>query len=168
MRGRVVAAGSVVFALMAASCGSTGDDAGTTAAPVDSAATSSSAPVAVNETTTTTEEEVVALGSDQADCAHVIDATVAETGPGFFSVAATVRSSETGWDKYADRWEVRGPDGSVLGERILLHPHENEQPFTRSLANVEIPTDVTEVTIAAHDSVVGFCGETYRVNVPGR
>jgi hypothetical protein len=78
----------------------------------------------------------------------------------------TVRSADTGWDKYADRWEVRTGDGAVLGERILTHPHETEQPFTRTLAGVEIPSDVTTVTIAAHDSVAGWCGDTLTIDVP--
>ena len=34
------------------------------------------------------------------------------------------------------------PDGKVLGYRKLHHPHENEQPFTRSLSGVEIPDEV--------------------------
>ena len=87
---------------------------------------------------------------------------------GAFRVSATVSSADTGDEKYADAWEVRAPDGTVLGERVLAHPHVEEQPFTRSLAPVEIPDDVAVVTVAAHDSVVGFCGETVDAAVPGR
>jgi hypothetical protein len=79
-----------------------------------------------------------------------------------------VLSADTVWDKYADRWEVRAPDGRVLGERVLTHPHENEQPFTRALSGVEIPAELKEVVLAAHDSVAGFCGDTYTVAIPGR
>ena len=43
----------------------------------------------------------------------------------------TVRTNDdAGWDHYADKWIVEGPDGAVYGERVLAHPHENEQPFT--------------------------------------
>ena len=87
---------------------------------------------------------------------------------GVFRVAATVSSADTGDEKYADAWEVRAPDGTVLGERVLAHPHVEEQPFTRSLSPVEIPDDVAVVTVAARDSVVGFCGETVVAAVPGR
>jgi hypothetical protein len=47
-----------------------------------------------------------------------------------------------------------------------LHPHENEQPFTRSLTGVAIPDGVTEVTIRAHDSVDGYGGKEFTVALP--
>jgi hypothetical protein len=34
---------------------------------------------------------------------------------------------------FAGALEVLVPDGAVLGRRVLLHPHETEQPFTRDL-----------------------------------
>lgn len=98
-------------------------------------------------------------------CAHVVDATLDKTAEGIYTVSATVRSADTGWDKYADRWIVEG-GGELLAERVLTHPHEMEQPFTRSLSGVSIPSEVDEVVIAAHDSVSGFCGETVTVSVP--
>ena len=70
----------------------------------------------------------------------------------------TVRHDDEGWDHYADQWDVVGPDGTVYGSRVLAHPHENEQPFTRSLSGVEIPEGVTHVTIRARDSVHGYGG----------
>ena len=100
-------------------------------------------------------------------CADVINAAVERTGDRFV-VTATVQSADTGWDRYADAWEVRTPDGGVLGVRALAHPHVDEQPFTRALTDVEIPEAVTIVEIAARDSVVGFCGATVLVAVPGR
>lgn len=106
--------------------------------------------------------------SSTQGCAHVVNVTVRGSGPSYdFDV--TVRSTETGWDKYADAWEVRAAgDGSVLGVRELLHPHENEQPFTRSLSGVAAPDGVTHVTVAARDSVRGYCGDTMTVALPGR
>jgi hypothetical protein len=98
-------------------------------------------------------------------CADVIDASVERSGDQFV-VTATVRSADTGWDRYADAWEVRTMEGNVLGTRELAHPHVDEQPFTRSLTGVVIPEGVTAVEIAARDSVVGFCGTTVSVAVP--
>jgi len=72
----------------------------------------------------------------------------------------TVAHADTGWEHYADGWEVAGPDGTRLGYRELLHPHVTEQPFTRSLGGVSIPPDVTRVSIRAHDSVHGW-GEAF-------
>ena len=109
-----------------------------------------------------------AAESDPADdegCAHVIDATAEDRGASW-TVTATVKSADTGWEKYADAWQVRGPDSEVLGERILAHPHENEQPFTRSLSGIDIPEGVDTVTVAARDSVLGFCGEVFVLEVP--
>lgn len=67
----------------------------------------------------------------------------------------TLRHADTGWEHYADRFEILTPEGEVLGTRVLAHPHVNEQPFTRSLAGVEIPKDLETVLIRGHDSVHG-------------
>jgi len=48
---------------------------------------------------------------------------------------------------------------------LLLHPHENEQPFTRSQSNIEIPADVTTVTVRAHDLIDGFGGREVIVDL---
>ena len=58
---------------------------------------------------------------------------------------------------------MRLPDGTVAGTRELAHPHVEEQPFTRSLSGVPIPDGVESVTVAARDSVAGFCGSTVEV-----
>ncbi len=73
---------------------------------------------------------------------------------------------DSGWDHYADKWDVVAPGGAVLGTRVLLHPHESEQPFTRSLGGVEIPENVAEVTLRAHDSVHGYGGKEVTVKLP--
>lgn len=102
-------------------------------------------------------------------CADVVNATATQqsTGDGgTWTFSVTVSSPyETGdgWDKYADAWEVRDTAATatatvVLGTRVLLHPHVAEQPFTRSLSGVAVPEAVESVTIAARDSVAGFCG----------
>ncbi|MCP4386486.1 MAG: hypothetical protein GY798_34600 [Hyphomicrobiales bacterium] len=90
--------------------------------------------------------------------ADVVGVVASEDSGGTWRFDVTVRHSDEGWDHYADAWEVRTPDGVVLGTRTLLHPHENEQPFTRSLSGVEIPADVEAVEIRARDSVHGWGG----------
>ena len=67
-----------------------------------------------------------------------------------------MRHADEGWDHYADLWQIETPDGEILGERVLAHPHVNEQPFTRSLSGVRIPDSLDRVTVRAHDSVHGF------------
>ena len=82
-----------------------------------------------------------------------------------FRFQVTVRHTDSGWEHYADRWQVLGPDGTVLGTRTLYHPHVGEQPFTRSLSGVEIPDGVTRVTVRAGDSVHGFGGVQVQVDL---
>lgn len=77
----------------------------------------------------------------------------------------TVQHADTGWDHYANEWQVLAPDGSVLGTRVLYHPHVDEQPFTRSLSGVKIPTGVSWVTIRARDSVHGYGGVEKKVKI---
>lgn len=98
--------------------------------------------------------------------ADVVDAKIARQSDGTYSFEVAVRHADTGWDHYADRFEVLGPGGTVLGTRVLHHPHVDEQPFTRSLYGVEIPDNVTRVTIRAHDNVDGFGGKTIEIDVP--
>ncbi|MAU13036.1 MAG: hypothetical protein CL607_24675 [Anaerolineaceae bacterium] len=78
----------------------------------------------------------------------------------------TVAHPDTGWEDYADGWDVVLPDGTVIKPdaespftRLLLHPHENEQPFTRSQSGIIIPESITQVTVRAHDLVDGFGGQ---------
>ncbi|MFQ5971249.1 MAG: hypothetical protein ACE5Q3_02890 [Alphaproteobacteria bacterium] len=101
-------------------------------------------------------------GAGEAD---IVDARATRTGESWrFDV--TVRHDDTGWDHYADKWEVLAPDGTVLGTRVLLHPHENEQPFTRSLTGVELPDGIDTVIIRAHDSVDGYGGLEHTLELP--
>jgi hypothetical protein len=90
--------------------------------------------------------------------ADVIDAKAHPENGGTYRFEVTIRSDDTGWDKYANKWEVVSPDGKVLATRVLAHPHETEQPFMRDLTGVVVPTSITEVRIRAHDSVEGYGG----------
>jgi len=85
----------------------------------------------------------------------VVDARAEAESGGRHTFHVTLEHEDTGWDHHADRWEVLGPDGAVLGTRVLLHPHENEQPFTRQLSGVAVPAGVALVTIRGHDSLHG-------------
>lgn len=68
----------------------------------------------------------------------------------------TVSHGDTGWDDYADGWRVELADGTVLDTRVLLHPHVDEQPFTRALQGVVIPEGVTEVYIRVSTKAEGW------------
>ncbi len=77
----------------------------------------------------------------------------------------SVKHQDTGWDHYANRWEVMTPGGDIIATRTLLHPHINEQPFMRSLSHVKIPAGVKKVVVRAHDSVHGYGGKTMTVEI---
>jgi hypothetical protein len=98
--------------------------------------------------------------------ADVVNVSVKQSGKNTFSFSVTVRHADEGWDHYANKWDVVAPDGTVLGTRVLYHPHVDEQPFTRSLSGVNIPDTVDTVTVRAHDSVHLFGGETKMVKLP--
>ena len=98
--------------------------------------------------------------------ADVLKASAAKEGDNRYSFTVTVAHKDTGWDHYADKWDILDPEGAVLGTRILHHPHEHEQPFTRSLSGVAIPGHIQTVTVRAHDSVHGYGGKTVTVKLP--
>ena len=97
--------------------------------------------------------------------ADVLAVEAAREGAGAWRFDVTVKHADEGWEHYADRWEVLAPDGTVLGTRVLLHPHETEQPFTRSLGGVAIPDGIDRVTVRAHDSVHGLGGAEMTVEL---
>jgi hypothetical protein len=98
--------------------------------------------------------------------ADVIEVEIKKTADTIYFFKVTVRHADEGWDHYANKWDVVAPDGTVLGTRTLYHPHVDEQPFTRSLSDVEIPAPITEVTVRAHDSVHEYGGKTMKAIVP--
>lgn len=104
-------------------------------------------------------------GMAWAGKADVLAVEVTRTAPGTFSFDVTVRHADTGWKHYANKWEVVGPDGTVFGTRVLYHPHETEQPFTRSLSGVRIPKSVQQVTVRAFDSQHGSGGKSVTVEL---
>ena len=97
----------------------------------------------------------------------VLMVDVAANDRGGYNFTVTVAHKDSGWDHYADRWEILDGDGNILGTRTLHHPHVNEQPFTRSLSGVEIPDHVNVVTVRAHDSVHGQGGKVVSVDLTG-
>lgn len=106
-----------------------------------------------------------------ADEADVVDLSIksvgvsASSGMPQFIIAATVKHNDTGWKHYADAWDVLDENGSVLGTRVLYHPHIAEQPFKRTLI-LEIPLEVKKVTVKAKDNVHKNSGAEMSIDVP--
>ena len=119
---------------------------------------------------TPTEEVPIVVASPDADVRYV--RAVYDPGSSSWTFEVTVEHPDTGWEDYADGWDVVAPDGTVLKPdlnspftRLLLHPHVGEQPFTRSQRGIEIPSDITEVRVRAHDLVSGFGGQEVVVDL---
>lgn len=108
----------------------------------------------------------LAVSAALAGEADVVAVEITRSGGGTYSFDVTVRHADSGWEHYANKWDVVAPDGQVLGTRVLYHPHVNEQPFTRSLGGVTIPEGIDRVTVRAHDLVHGYGGEEASVEVP--
>lgn len=105
-------------------------------------------------------------GTALAGEADVIDVEVRRASDGAYDFDVTIRSNDRGWDYYADAFEVLAPDGTLLGRRVLFHPHVEEQPFTRDLHGVAIPPEIERVTIRARHKPAGYDGEVLSVDLP--
>lgn len=121
---------------------------------------------------TATAEDTVTQESGSAANADVEQVRAVQHEDGTWTFHVTVRHPDTGWEDYANGWDVVTPDGTVLKvnpddefTRVLLHPHENEQPFTRSQSGLDIPEGITAVTVRAHDIVDGFGGQEVLVDL---
>jgi hypothetical protein len=96
----------------------------------------------------------------------VINVTIVQENADRYQFNVTLRHKDVGWDHYADRWEILDPKNTILATRVLVHPHVDEQPFTRSLSGVFIAPNIHEVTIRGHDSVHGYGGKQLKVRIP--
>ena len=77
----------------------------------------------------------------------------------------TLSHPDTGWDHYADGWRVELADGTVLGTRVLAHPHVEEQPFTRS-ARIAVPGGIDQVFIRASCNLDGWAADVQPFDLP--
>lgn len=100
-----------------------------------------------------------------ADDVKIIAANFYNDGGDHWSVKVTLQHSDTGWDHYADSWRIVDNDGNLLGNRMLHHPHVNEQPFTRGLSGIKIPKETTTIYIEAHDKIHGWTQNRQEVDL---
>lgn len=91
-----------------------------------------------------------------ADTPKVVNARIIKLGKTSYEFQVTVQHVDASWDHFADRWEIIGPGGRVLGTRVLYHPHIGERQFTRKLRGVTIPEGVEHVIVRVHDKLHGY------------
>ncbi len=108
---------------------------------------------------------------ERAD-ADVIAVEAVENASGDWTFHVTVAHPDTGWDDYCNGWDIVTDQGQVLKQnasdpftRLLHHPHEAEQPFTRSQSGLHVPENVNILTVRAHDIVQGFGGQEIVMNL---
>lgn len=107
----------------------------------------------------------LAANAALAEAPKILAVDVSRAGMGWrFDV--TLKHPDTGWDHYANGWEILDSDGNRLAYRELMHPHVHEQPFTRSLSNVMLPDGTKTVWIRAQCSQEGWSKETIEVTLP--
>lgn len=120
-------------------------------------------PAGTNEATVTFAGGTLALNLadvDRWNYAHVLATRWQQTDTNTYTVHATVRHADNGWDNYANIFQVVPVDDSSQvsnGVRELLHPHDNEQPFTRSQRGVQA---VGQIRVEAADNVEGWGGSS--------
>lgn len=85
-----------------------------------------------------------------------------------FDFDVTVSSPYDTAQRYADAFRVMDEKGRIFGERILLHDHATEQPFTRDLHGVRIAPDIKKVIVQARDKKNGYGGKRLEIVLPGR
>jgi hypothetical protein len=86
-------------------------------------------------------------------------------GGASWTFLVTVRHADSGWEDYADGWRVLDGQGSVLGTRVLFHPHVTEQPFTRSLSGVKVPNGASFVMLQTRTKPEGWGAALYSLEI---
>ena len=125
-------------------------------------------PLDPNDTTKEDTDDHLAILTD-GNCADVVNATARRSDDGTWTFNVTISSPyEKGSDhQYADEFQIISiSDDIILGTRSLAHPHPSDQPFTRSLGGIIIPSDLSMVRITARDSINGYCGEVFDLELP--
>ena len=111
----------------------------------------------MNKVTLFTSALLLALShSSKANDINILAAAIIHQSHGEYLVNVKLEHHDTGWQHYADEWRLVDNKGNILGSRVLQHPHVHEQPFTRSLSNVKISSELQAVYIEAHDKVHGW------------
>lgn len=95
---------------------------------------------------------------------EVVDVNIKYNPSGHARVDVTLLHGDTGWDHYANAWEILDSNKNLIATRVLHHPHESEQPFTRSLNDVSLPAGEKFVYVRGRDKVHGY-GKMIKVDL---
>lgn len=105
------------------------------------------------------------IDSTTLNFAQVTHVQATQKSDGSWCFDTSVRHNDQSWAHYADGWEVVDLEGNQLGYRHLAHPHDNEQPFTRSQCGIQIPPEVSTVIVRAKCNQHGYGGKSFTVEL---
>lgn len=83
-----------------------------------------------------------------AESPVIVDVKAQRQPSQLYNIVVTLKHADTGWEHFANEWVVE-VDGEIIATRTLHHPHVDEQPFTRSLRDVNIPVGAKSVKVFA-------------------
>jgi len=104
----------------------------------------------------------VTINANEVD---IVNVKVSQQKDKHWRFDVTLKHDDKGWDHYANEWQVLAPDNKILGTRTLYHPHVDEQPFTRSLNGIKIPSDIKTIRVIAKDTVHGLSTKVIEINL---
>jgi hypothetical protein len=106
-----------------------------------------------------------AIQTAQANDVEILAAAIIHQSQGEYLINVKLQHQDTGWEHYADEWRIVDQHGNVLGSRVLLHPHIDEQPFTRALSNVKLDDSHQVIYIEAHDKQHGWAKQKLEIDL---
>lgn len=96
---------------------------------------------------------------------EILSAAILHQSQNEYLVSVTLQHQDSGWNHYADAWRIVDQQGAILGTRTLMHPHVEEQPFSRALNNVKIDESLITLYIEAHDNVHGWSTNRLKIDL---
>ncbi len=72
---------------------------------------------------------LITAGTAYANEADVTNVVVTAEENGTYRFDVTVLHADTGWDHYADKWEVVLPDGAITATRTFSTPMSTSSPL---------------------------------------
>lgn len=81
-------------------------------------------------------------------------------------IAVTIQHDDSGWDHFADGFEVQAPDGTRLGYRELTRPNVGQRTQDVDMTGLKLPEGIGYVLIRTRCSLVGWAAEPVRLDLP--
>jgi len=100
-----------------------------------------------------------------ANDVEIIDVKATRLSDSTYTFWVTLKHKDSSWEHYADSYSVLDENKKLIKKRVLWHPHEHEQPFTRSLFGVKIDPSSKFVYIRAHAKIHGYAKKLYKYNL---